>query len=144
MSHFQMASLLGLIRNKRGSSITLCWTLALIVSGTLLTVRCLKQLCSCFSCHLAFTLPYIYLFSPHYWRAHTHSNNVESEAICYGNKCIMVLMFFNITGQRIKSHSPLLGLHTIPVISREQLPLHFLHRLGWTMCLIWQNFTKTR
>lgn len=44
MSHFQVASLLGLIRKKRGSLITLCWTLALIVSGTHLTVRCLKQL----------------------------------------------------------------------------------------------------
>lgn len=94
MSHFQMASLLEVDRNKRGSLITLCWTMALTVSGTHLTVRCPKRLCSCFSCHLAFTLPYIYLFSLRYWRAYTYLNNVESEAICCGNKCIMVLMFF--------------------------------------------------
>ena len=42
MSHFQMVSLLGVDRNKRGSLITLCWTIALTVSGTHLTVRCLK------------------------------------------------------------------------------------------------------
>jgi len=124
MSHFLMASLLEVDRNKRGSLITLCWTTAMTVSRTHLTVRCLKWLCSCFSCHLAFTVPYIYLFSLHYWRAYTHSNNVKSEAMCYGNKCIMVLMVFNIKGQRIRSHSPLSGLHTIPIITREQLPLH--------------------
>lgn len=141
MSHLQMASQLGVSRNKRGPLITLCKAIALTVPGSHLTVRCLQRLCSCFSCHLAFTLPYIHLFSPHYWGACTHSDNVESEAMCYGNKCIMVLLFFSIKGQRIRRHSPLLGLHTILIVTREQLPLHFLHRLEWTMCLIWQNFT---
>lgn len=141
MSHLQMVWQLGVNRNKSSSLITLCRAIALAVPGSHLTVRCLQWLCSCFSCHLAFTLPYIHLFSPHYWRACTHADNVEREAMLNGNKCIMVLLFFNIKGQRIRRHSPLLGFHTIPTVTREQLPLHFLHRLGWTMCLIWQNFT---
>lgn len=138
MTHLQMAWQLGVSRNKRGSLMTLCRATALAVPGSHLTVRCLQWLCSCFFCHLAFTLPYIHLFSPHNWRPSTH---VESEAMFYGKKCIMVLLVFNIKGQRIRRYSPLLGLHTIPIVIREQLPLHFLHRLGWTMCLIWQNFT---
>lgn len=93
-------------------------------------------LCLPFSIHTS--IYPIHLFSPHYWRACTH---VESEPMLYGKKYIMVLLFFNIKGQRIRRYPPLLGLHTIPMVIREQLPLHFLHRLGWTMCLIWQNFT---
>lgn len=140
VSHFQMASLLEVNRNKGESLMTICWTMALFCLVPTWQSGAWNDLF--FSCHLAFLVQCLYSFSSHNWWTYKHLMNVEIEAMCYGNKCIMLLMIFKMNNQRTRSHS--VRLHTIPIVIKEQLPFHFLHRLGWTMYSSWQNFTKTR
>lgn len=122
VSHFQMASLLEVNRNKGEPLITVCWTMALFCLVPTWQSGAWNDLF--LFCHLALLVQCLYLFSSHKWWTYKHLKNVEIEAICYGNKCIMLLMIFKMKDQRTRSHS--VRLHTIPTIMKKQLFTSFI------------------